>query len=61
MNRIAEQAEDSIDLDKILKIAAEAIPVKYEIIEELQKINMISTDVPVKIGVAMDKAFCFYY
>ena len=61
ISRLAEQLEKSIDLNKILQIAEEAVPVEYELTEELQKINRISTDVPIKIAVAMDKAFCFYY
>ena len=61
INRLAEQIEKSIDLNKIVQIAEEAVPVEYELTEELQKINRISTDVPIKIAVAMDKAFCFYY
>ncbi len=61
INRLAEQIEKSIDLNKILQIAEEAVPVEYETIEKIQKINKISTDVPIKIAVAMDKAFCFYY
>jgi cobyrinic acid a,c-diamide synthase len=61
INRLAEQMEKSIDLIKILQIAEEAIPVEYEFTEKIQQINKISTDVPIKIAVAMDKAFCFYY
>lgn len=61
INRLAEQIEKSIDLNKIVQIAEEAVPVEYELTEEFQKINRISSDVPIKIAVAMDKAFCFYY
>ena len=61
ISRLAEQLEKSIDLIKILQIAEEAVPVEYELTEELQKISRISTDVSIKIAVAMDKAFCFYY
>ena len=61
VSRLAEQIEGSVDLDRILQIAEETVPVEYEITEELQKINRISTDAPIRIAVAMDKAFCFYY
>jgi len=61
INRLAEQIEKSIDLNKIVQIAEKAVPVEYELTEELRKINRMSTDVPIKIAVAMDKAFCFYY
>ncbi|MEN6460123.1 MAG: cobyrinate a,c-diamide synthase [Syntrophomonas sp.] len=58
---LARQTENSVDLDKIMQIAEQAAPVEYDITEELQKINKITAEVPIKIGVAMDKAFCFYY
>ena len=61
INRLAEQIENSIDLNKIIQIAEKAVPLEYELAEELQKVNRISTNVPIKIAVAMDKAFCFYY
>ncbi len=60
INSLAEQIEKSIDLNKILQIAEEAVPLEYDITAKLQQIKKISTG-PIKIAVAMDKAFCFYY
>lgn len=54
VERLAQQAEKSIDLDALLKIAGEASPLAYEDIA-IKKIGSP------KIAVAMDKAFCFYY
>lgn len=67
--RLAEQTEASIDLDRILELAKEASPIPYRIPEEINKIredssisrNSYNTNSSVRIAVAMDKAFCFYY
>ncbi|MGI5921237.1 MAG: cobyrinate a,c-diamide synthase [Syntrophomonadaceae bacterium] len=59
--RLARQVENCVDLDKILHIAEQAVPVEYDITEEFQNISKFSADVPIKIAVARDKAFCFYY
>lgn len=58
--RLAGQMETSVDLDRVLAIASEAPPIAFEVPDEL---NLIwSESGPhVKIAVAMDKAFCFYY
>lgn len=71
INKLAEQIEHSVDLDKILLMANETVAVKYEITGELQKIAKASIKKPerkgnvlkksIKIAVAMDRAFCFYY
>ena len=54
VEKLAVQAEESIDLEGILALAGSAGPLAYEplLIEPLG---------PVKIAVAMDKAFNFYY
>lgn len=76
IHRLAEQIEASVDLDRILQIAEETVPVEYEITDELRKINRSCGISPwknseqrnagvggasIKIAIAMDKAFCFYY
>ncbi|MGN1003989.1 MAG: cobyrinate a,c-diamide synthase [Oscillospiraceae bacterium] len=55
MAALAEQAEKTIDLDGLLKLAEGAEPVCYEPVE------LPHYDTPVRIAVARDKAFCFYY
>jgi len=51
---LATQAEKSIDLDGLLELARGAVPVACDEVTFPKK-------EPVRIGVAMDKAFCFYY
>ena len=54
MQLLARQAEKSLDLDGLIGLANSAMPVRYETISLPQK-------EPVRIAVARDKAFCFYY
>ncbi len=54
MQALAQQAEETIDLDALLSLAEAAPPLAYEPIR-LQRRE------PVRIAVARDKAFCFYY
>ncbi len=54
ISRLAEQAERSIDFDALLKIAQSAPPLHYTDMQQECVAN-------VKIAVAEDKAFCFYY
>ena len=49
-------AAESLDLDGILSLAQTAPPISYEEIA----VEPVCIE-PVKIGVAKDKAFCFYY
>lgn len=51
---MAQQAEKTIDLEGILALAKQALPVTYEQI-------LLPKRKPVRIAVARDKAFCFYY
>ena len=55
LNLLSQQAEKSIDLDGLLALAGEAHEVEYTPVEwkRFQE--------SVRIGVAQDKAFCFYY
>lgn len=54
VDELALQAEKSIDLDALIELATAANPIKYKEMKP-QKIA------DVKIAVAYDKAFCFYY
>lgn len=56
LNRLAELAENCIDLDGLIKLAHTAPPLQYEPLFY----GRICSD-PVRIAVAHDKAFCFYY
>ena len=51
---LAQQAEKTIDLDGLLKLAVSANPVSYEPVT-------LPCKEPVRIAVAKDNAFCFYY
>lgn len=55
LERLAEQAERSLDLDGLLALAGEAPPLRWTPPEPLPALE------PVRIGVARDAAFCFYY
>lgn len=55
LQRLAAQAEQSIDLDGLLALARESAPLRYA------SILVRRFETPVRIAVAMDKAFCFYY
>lgn len=54
MNLLAFQAEKSLDMEGLLALANTAPPVTFEPVELPKK-------EPVRIAVARDKAFCFYY
>lgn len=55
LSLLSQQAEKSIDLDGLLALAGEANAVSYE------PVALKHFCEPVRIGVARDKAFCFYY
>lgn len=52
---LAAQAEKSIDLDGLLSLAASAPELEHE------RPELPKSGSPVRIAVAQDKAFCFYY
>ena len=54
VEKLATQASKSIDLDALLEIARSAQPMSYE------KVSLEPCK-HVRIGIAQDKAFCFYY
>lgn len=54
---LGQAAAEGLDVEGIIELAKEAEVIKYQ--------DMAGSDItdgkPVKIGIAMDKAFCFYY
>lgn len=52
---LAQNAEKTLDLDGLLELARSAAPVSCDPVEIPQ------FDIPVRIAVAKDRAFCFYY
>lgn len=55
LSLLAEQAERTIDIDALLRLAESAETLSYEPIE------LPKYETAVRIAVAKDKAFCFYY
>lgn len=56
LSRMGQLAEDNIRIDRLLEISASAEAISYE----PPQIRPL-TDFPVRIAVARDRAFCFYY
>lgn len=56
LDRLADAAEQGLDLDGLLSLARTAPP----LVDETAPIMPV-VDKPVRIAVAQDKAFCFYY
>ena len=54
VDRLALQAEKSIDLDALMQLAASALPLEYHKVS-LEPVGKA------RIAIARDKAFCFYY
>lgn len=54
IEQISRQAEETVDLDGLLSLAEEAKPLTYTLPE-------IHKGSAVRIGIAKDHAFCFYY
>ncbi|MBR3397799.1 MAG: cobyrinate a,c-diamide synthase [Lachnospiraceae bacterium] len=55
MTLLAEQAEKSIDIDSVIRLAESACEISFE------PVLFPAYDDPVRIAVARDEAFCFYY
>ena len=55
MTALAQQVEQTIDLDGLLHLAKTAAPLCG------QTVSCTVYETPVRIGVARDRAFCFYY
>mgnify|MGYP004669387171 FL=1 len=62
VKRAGEILAKTVDLELLEEIAGEAAVWKAEISEESEKIGSLkSQNYPVKVAVARDEAFCFYY
>ena len=62
VRRAGEILAKTVDLELLEKIAGEAAVWKTEVSEESEKIGSLkSLNYPVRIAVARDEAFCFYY
>ena len=55
MSALAQQVEQTIDLDGVIRLASAAAPLCG------QTVSYDAHKIPVRVGVARDKAFCFYY
>lgn len=55
LNRLAQAAEQYIDLNGLLALADESNPISFT------PVTVAKAEKPVRIGVAKDRAFCFYY
>ena len=55
LKKLGEQAEKSIDIDELLSLSKKSEPLKYTFEDVLCEEKRL------RIGVANDKAFCFYY
>ena len=55
LERLAQKAEETLDMDGLLELADSAPPIQCDPVE------LPRYDVPVRIAVARDNAFCFYY
>ncbi|WP_087066082.1 cobyrinate a,c-diamide synthase [Intestinibacillus massiliensis] len=56
LNVLADLAEECIDLDGLIRLAHTAPPFYYEAL-----LRELACTAPVRIAVAQDSAFCFYY
>ena len=61
LDRLGKMAEDYIDLDLLLRIADEAEPLPERKLSQTEEVKTENAGHPVRIGLAWDKAFCFYY
>ena len=62
VKRAGEILAKTVDLELLEEIADEAAVWKTEVFEESEKVGSLkSQNYPVKIAVARDEAFCFYY
>jgi cobyrinic acid a,c-diamide synthase len=60
INRLAHCIEQNLDMDGIIRLAQSASPLR---VPEEPKVPEIkeARSVPVRLGIARDRAFCFYY
>lgn len=59
--KLAGILEDSLDVDAILQLAKEAPAVKYPSLEQFSPVFTWKSSRSVRIGLARDEAFCFFY
>ena len=59
LNKLAEVLEETLDIDKIISLANTSKKLDYEKIN-VPKINL-KDNKKIKIAIAYDEAFCFYY
>ncbi|MEW6734024.1 MAG: cobyrinate a,c-diamide synthase [Acidobacteriota bacterium] len=59
LNDLADWIEASVDLDQLLTLSTVSIPIDVK--EGEDKLIATPSTAPVRIGVALDQAFCFYY
>lgn len=61
LKRLAQVLEDSLEIDGILKLAGSARKLPVEDLTRENPAFAFRLDHPVRIGVARDEAFCFFY
>lgn len=58
---MAKVLEQTLNMDAIIRIAVQAAPLEPVELEKLDKVYSYHTPEPVKVAVADDEAFCFFY
>ena len=58
---LGEIAEQTVDIDGLLEIAGQAVNHPDTTPETVEMLNCGKEGEPFRLGVARDKAFCFYY
>ncbi|MEG0566732.1 MAG: cobyrinate a,c-diamide synthase, partial [Hungatella sp.] len=63
ISNLADQMEQSVDLTGLIKLAEEAEPVEAgdDLKQQTRRAEQTGIEKKVRIGVARDEAFCFYY
>ena len=60
LKKLAEKLEETIDIDGLLELAGQAVPLDTNKCTKEAE-DPIYTGRKVRVGIAMDEAFCFYY
>src|SRR6185503_11994661 len=64
LNSLADWIEAGIDLDRLLTLFRQNVSraeTQLNGNDRIEIINRLETNAPIRIGVACDRAFCFYY